>query len=240
MQWLRSEVSSRSTDTHPFSTLRGLGYEFRRAGLLRLALTHRSLGNPNNERLEFLGDGVLNMVVAELLFHARPDVPEGDLSRLRARIVREKTLAGIARELQLGDYVLLGPGELKSGGFLRDSILADALEAVIGAVFLDGGFDQARDLVERLVSTRIAALPEAEALKDAKTRLQELAQGRALRLPEYHVVDEHGADHDRTFTVECRVDMLQEPITATAGSRRKAEQTAARRALESIARGEGG
>lgn len=231
-------MSNPSTDIQRFSTLKGLGYHFRRSDLLRLALTHRSCGNPNNERLEFLGDGVLNMVVAELLFHARPDVPEGDLSRLRARIVRERTLAEVARSLQLGDHVLLGPGELKSGGFLRDSILADALEAVIGAVFLDGGFDAARTLVESLMSGRIGALPDAEALKDPKTRLQELLQARAFKLPEYEVIDERGADHDRTFTVICRVDILDEPIEATSTSRRKAEQAAAKRAIETISRRE--
>lgn len=227
-------MSSPSTDNRRFSTLKGLGYEFRHADLLRLALTHRSCGNPNNERLEFLGDGVLNMVVAELLFHARPNVPEGDLSRLRARIVRERTLAEVARFLELGDHVRLGPGELKSGGFLRDSILADVLEAVIGAVFIDGGFDAARSLVERLMFERIAALPDAEALKDPKTRLQEWLQARALKLPEYEVIDERGADHDRTFTVVCRVEMLDGPLEATSTSRRKAEQAAAKRTLETI------
>lgn len=233
-------MSSPSTDIRKSATLKGLGYEFQRADLLRLALTHRSCGNPNNERLEFLGDGVLNMVVAEMLFRARPDVPEGDLSRLRARIVRERTLAEVARQLALGDHVLLGPGELKSGGFLRDSILADALEAIIGAVFLDGGFEAARRLIECLMSARIEALPDAEALKDPKTRLQELLQARGLRLPEYEVVDERGADHDRTFTVVCRVEVLAQPVEATSTSRRKAEQAAARLAIEKISHRESG
>lgn len=233
-------MSSPSTDIRKSATLKGLGYEFQRADLLRLALTHRSCGNPNNERLEFLGDGVLNMVVAEMLFRARPDVPEGDLSRLRARIVRERTLAEVARHLALGDHVLLGPGELKSGGFLRDSILADALEAIIGAVFLDGGFEAARGLVERLMSARIEALPDAEALKDPKTRLQELLQARGLRLPEYEVIDERGADHDRTFTVVCRAEVLEQPVEATSTSRRKAEQAAARLAIEKISHRESG
>lgn len=239
MQSLHSSVSSPSTDVQRAASLKGLAYRFQRADLLSLALTHRSRGNPNNERLEFLGDAVLNMVVAELLFRARPDVPEGDLSRLRARIVRERTLADVARELDLGDHVLLGSGELKSGGFLRDSILADALEAIVGAVFLDGGFDAARALVERLMSQRIADLPDAEALKDPKTRLQELLQGRSLKLPEYEVIDERGADHERAFTVICRVEILDAPISATATSRRKAEQAAAKRALEQISRREG-
>lgn len=238
MPWSVSNVSSRSTDTNSRASLKGLGYTFERTDLLRLALTHRSRGTPNNERLEFLGDAVLNMVAAELLFRARPDVPEGDLSRLRARIVRERTLAEIARELELGDHVLLGPGELKSGGFLRDSILADALEALIGAVFLDGGFESAHELVERLVSRRIAALPDAETLKDPKTRLQERLQGQSLKVPEYEVIDERGADHDRVFTVICRVEMLDAPISATATSRRKAEQAAAKRALELISNGD--
>jgi len=232
-------MCSLSIDRRRPSSLKGLGYEFRQSDLLRLALTHRSRGNPNNERLEFLGDAVLNMVVAGLLFVARPDVPEGDLSRLRARIVRERTLAEVARQLDLGQHVLLGPGELKSGGFLRDSILADALEALIGAVFLDGGFDSARGLVERLMAERIAALPDAESLKDPKTRLQELLQARSLKLPDYEVIDEHGADHDRSFTVLCRVEMLDAPVTATATSRRKAEQAAAKGALEAILRREG-
>lgn len=215
---------------------KALGYRFAQSQLLQLALTHRSRGNPNNERLEFLGDGVLNMTVAELLYRARGDAPEGDLSRLRARIVRERTLAEVAREIDLGDYVLLGPGELKSGGFLRESILADALEAIIGAVFLDGGFECARSLVERLVAERIADLPNAEELKDAKTRLQEWLQGRALGLPDYEVVDQRGADHDRQFTVVCRVAMLEAPVRATAASRRKAEQAAALKVLDEIAR----
>jgi len=215
---------------------RVLRYRFAQSKLLQLALTHRSRGNPNNERLEFLGDAVLNMVVAELLYRARFNAPEGDLSRLRARIVRERTLAEVARELELGEYVLLGSGELKSGGFLRDSILADALEAIIGAVFLDGGFECACDLVERLMSQRIANLPDAEQLKDAKTRLQEQLQSRSLDLPDYEVVDTRGADHDRRFTVVCRVAMLEAPVQATASSRRKAEQAAATMALDEIAR----
>jgi len=231
-------MSSRSTEAQYRGLQKALRYRFRQPGLLNLALSHRSRGNPNNERLEFLGDAVLNMVVAALLYRARPEVPEGDLSRLRARIVRERTLAEVARELQLGDYVLLGPGELKSGGFLRDSILADALEAIIGAVFLDGGFECAANLVECLMSDRIAGLPDAEQLKDAKTRLQERLQSRSLDLPDYEVVDQRGADHDRQFTVVCRVAMLEAPMQATASSRRKAEQAAALKALDEIARAE--
>ncbi|MDT8449315.1 MAG: ribonuclease III [Wenzhouxiangellaceae bacterium] len=228
-------MSSRSTDSETGPAIAGLGYRFRYPELLRLALTHRSRGARNNERLEFLGDAIINFVVADLLYRARPDASEGDLSRLRARLVREHTLAEIARELGLGDRLLLGPGELKSGGFLRESILSDALEAIVGAVFEDGGYEPARALVERLVAARIESLPDAELLKDPKTRLQELLQGRGLALPEYEVVDERGADHDRQFTVVCRVEALAEPVGAIARSRRKAEQAAARLALERIA-----
>ena len=197
-------------------------------------MTHRSCGSRNNERLEFLGDGLLNFVVADLLYHERPDVPEGDLSRLRARLVRDRTLAEIALELELGRYIRLGPGELKSGGYLRESILADALEAIIGAAYLDGGFDAARTLVEDLIETRLIALPDAEALKDAKTRLQEYMQAQGLKLPEYSVLEEQGPDHARQFTIRCKVSLLEEAVVATASSRRKAEQAAASIALERL------
>jgi ribonuclease-3 len=226
-------VSSPSTDDSAAS-FRALNHRFSDPALLRQALTHRSLGTPNNERLEFLGDGVLNMVVAELLYRARPGATEGDLSRLRARLVREETLAEIARELALGDELRLGSGELKSGGYLRDSILSDALEAIVGAVFLDAGFAAARALVADWMQARVAALPDAEVLKDAKTRLQELLQGRGVPLPVYELVDESGADHARRFTVRVRVPLLDAPVTATAGSRRRAEQRAASGALERI------
>jgi len=218
----------------PIQTLAGIEFEFSRPELLTQALTHRSLGNPHNERLEFLGDAVLNLVVADLLFRHRPDAPEGDLSRLRARLVRETTLAEIARELSLGDAVRLGPGELKSGGFLRASILSDALEAVIGAVYLDGGYAAADHVVSTLMIPRIELLPDAESLKDPKTRLQELLQSRGLGLPVYEVVEEHGQDHNRRFTVHCHVSLLEQPLEATAGSRRKAEQAAARAVLDQI------
>lgn len=233
MPWFRSRVSSPSTD-RPAATFRGLNYRFSDPALLRRALTHRSLGTPNNERLEFLGDGVLNMVVAELLYRHRPGAAEGDLSRLRARLVREATLADIARDLALGDELRLGSGELKSGGYLRDSILSDALEAIVGAVFIDGGFEAARALVAEWMVPRLESLPEAEQLKDAKTRLQELLQGRGAALPVYELVDETGADHARRFTVRCSVPLLDAPVTATARSRRRAEQRAAASVLERI------
>jgi ribonuclease-3 len=216
------------------STLPGLPYTFDDAGLLAQALTHRSCGNPHNERLEFLGDALLNFTIAALLFRRRPEAAEGDLSRMRARLVRDRTLAEIARELDLGDAIRLGPGELKSGGYLRESILADALEAIFGAALLDGGVEAARRLVEDVVGPRIETLPAPELLKDPKTRLQEWLQGRGLPLPAYTVVDEQGADHRRQFTVECAVDPLEQAVRAAAGSRRKAEQAAARGALEQL------
>ncbi|MGK7294395.1 MAG: ribonuclease III [Candidatus Wenzhouxiangella sp. M2_3B_020] len=232
-------MPSSSTERRPVDPIRGLTYRFQRPELLAQALTHRSRGRVNYERLEFLGDGIVNMVVAEMVLRARPDASEGDLSRLRARLVRERTLAEIARQLDLGSHLLLGPGELKSGGFLRDSILADALEAIVGAVYLDGGFEPARELIEGLMAQRVAALPHAEALKDSKTRLQEYLQARGAGLPEYETVDESGADHDRRFTVDCRVPLLPDAATATAGSRRKAEQAAASLALARIRQEQG-
>lgn len=218
-------------------TLPGLPHRFSEPALLKQALTHRSLGSHNNERLEFLGDGVLNFIVAEYLYRERADAPEGDLSRLRANIVRDVTLAQIAGELNLGDHIRLGGGELKSGGFRRDSILADAVEALIGAVYLDAGFDTAQRFVLALVGERLLALPDADALKDPKTRLQELLQGRGLPLPEYHLVEESGADHNKRFRVACHTALDDKVVEAEAGSRRKAEQKAASQMLEWLEKG---
>ncbi len=206
----------------------GFDYAFQDPELLQRALTHRSHGPGHYERLEFLGDGLLNLVAAELLFERRPHASEGDLSRLRSRLVRDRTLAQIAQELELSQFLRLGQGEKKSGGYLRESILADVIEAVIGAVFLDGGFHEARRVVRALLDDRERALPDADALKDPKTRLQELLQGRGHDLPVYEVMAETGADHIKRFEVECRVDGLAEAVRAEAGSRRKAEQAAAR------------
>lgn len=227
-------MSSRSTD----SFIRALADRFEcrisDPALLEQALTHRSCGSRNNERLEFLGDAVLNLVVASMLFQQRSTDSEGDLSRLRARLVRERTLAEVARELELGDWLRLGPGELKSGGHLRDSILADTLEAVLGAVYLADGFDAAADLIHRLLGRRLAGLPTADQLKDAKTRLQEWLQARGHDLPEYRIVEEHGADHARRFIVACRAGEPVREFVAEAGSRRKAEQAAAAAALRAL------
>ncbi|MFP4154341.1 MAG: ribonuclease III [Halothiobacillaceae bacterium] len=204
-----------------------LGLSFRDEALFHRALRHRSAGSSNNERLEFLGDGVLNFVIAEQLFEKRPDAPEGELSRLRATLVREGTLAEIARELDLGAYLTLGSGELKSGGFRRSSILADALEALIGAVYLDRGFEAARNLVRDLFDDRLADLPKAADLKDPKTRLQEYLQARQLELPRYEVLEVRGAAHAQTFRVVCVVDARGIVAEGTGSSRRKAEQAAA-------------
>lgn len=215
-------------------SLPGIDYRFRDTGLLERALTHRSFGPVHYERLEFLGDSLLNLIIAEQLFHLRPDAHEGDLSRLRSRLVRDTTLAKLAAELDIGDVLRLGTGELKSGGFLRESILADVFEALIGAIYLDGGFDAVRHVVADLFAERIERLPDAESLKDPKTQLQERLQAGGHPLPEYEVVSETGADHAKDFEVECRVGDLRAPVRARAGSRRKAEQAAARCMLEAL------
>lgn len=206
----------------------GIDYRFEDRALLEQALTHRSFGPGHYERLEFLGDSLLSMVIAERLYHQRPHAAEGDLSRLRSRLVRDVTLARLARELGLGDHLRLGAGELKSGGFLRESILADVVEALIGAIYLDGGFEAARRVIHELFSEHLSDLPDADTLKDPKTRLQELLQGRGHALPEYRVIAETGADHAKCFEVECSAGELAEPVQARAASRRKAEQAAAR------------
>jgi ribonuclease-3 len=214
--------------------LPGIDYRFNDPELLRRALTHRSFGPGHYERLEFLGDGLLNLVAAELLYERRPHAPEGDLSRLRSRLVRDRTLANLAQELELSQFLRLGQGEQKSGGYLRESILADVVEAIIGAIFLDGGYEEARRVVRKLLDAREQSLPQADDLKDPKTRLQELLQGRGHDLPRYRVLSESGADHVKRFDVECRVEGLAEPVRAEASSRRKAEQAAARTMYERL------
>ena len=207
-----------------------LGYRFRDPSLADLALTHRSVGRPNNERMEFLGDAFLGMIIAEMLYEAHPHASEGELSRLRAQLVNGQALAAIARELELGDRLRLGPGELKSGGFRRESILADAFEAMIAAVYLDGGFDACRDVVRRLFAARIASLPRSS--KDAKTRLQEHLQAMGLPLPRYELIASRGDDHAKQFDVRCSVsEPLAVEAEATGSSRRAAEQEAAETVL---------
>ncbi|GIX22047.1 MAG: ribonuclease 3 [Gammaproteobacteria bacterium] len=211
-----------------------LGHRFSDPDLLARALTHRSAGGANNERLEFLGDSLLSLVIAEELYRRHPELSEGDLSRLRAALVNRETLAELAAELGLGERLALGPGELKSGGFRRRSILADALEAVLGAVYLDAGFEAAADLVRRLWAARLDAPVDPAALKDAKTRLQEWLQGRGRALPAYDVVAVEGKPHAQRFTVQCRVEGLDAPVIGEGASRRQAEQRAAEAALAKL------
>ncbi len=210
------------------------GHEFHDPSLLRQALTHRSHGRPNNERLEFVGDAVLNCAIAHALYQRLPDAPEGDLSRLRANLVNQGALAALARDLGLGDRLDLGEGELRSGGADRPSILADALEAVIGAIFLDAGYVAAAAYVERTFANALAATASADAGKDPKTALQELLQGRRLGLPEYRVVRVQGEAHRQEFEVECRVATLGIVTEGHGTSRRHAEQNAARVALDKL------
>ena len=212
------------------------GHAFADPGLLAQALTHRSAGSPHNERLEFLGDALLNLIVAEQLYARWPKADEGAMTRARAELVRESALAGVARGLDLGARLTLGPGEMKSGGHRRDSILADALEAVIAALYLDGGFDACRQAVLPWFEPLLAALPPLHQVgKDAKTRLQEWLQARQLPLPNYVLLAETGDDHDKTFLVGCS---LTEPPLSTDGagsSRRAAEQRAAEAILDRLA-----
>ncbi|MEY2333372.1 ribonuclease III [Acidithiobacillus ferrianus] len=209
---------------------KSVGYRFREASLLQQALTHRSAGVQHNERLEFLGDAALNFVVAAKLYAHFPKVSEGDLSRMRARLVREETLADIAGKVALADFLILGPGEMRSGGARRDSIRADALEAVIGAAFLDGGFAAAERIVTQLVEPLMTEHLGGAELRDPKTRLQEYLQGRGRPLPVYTLVAEKGPAHERHFVARCSVPGAS-PTEAEEASRRKAEQQAAAQML---------
>ncbi|CAG9000489.1 MAG: Ribonuclease 3 [Candidatus Celerinatantimonas neptuna] len=211
---------------------RSLGYTFKDKRLLNQALTHRSASAQHNERLEFLGDAILSWVIADALYRQFPESPEGDLSRMRATLVRGKTLAEFGREFELGDYLHLGPGELKSGGFRRESILADTIEALIGAIYLDSGTDVIQPLLLRWYESRLAAIKPGNDQKDPKTRLQEFLQGQRKALPEYEVIDIHGEAHNQLFTVSCKVELMEHPVNGHGTSRRKAEQDAARRILE--------
>lgn len=213
--------------------IRDLDYRFSDVALLEMALTHRSVTQNNNERLEFLGDAVLGMVIAEELFKRFPEANEGDLSRLRASLVKGETLAEIALSLKLGDVIRLGQGELKSGGFRRKSILADAFEAILGAIYLDGGFDNCRNIILKHFSSRLDAVSPETAQKDPKTRLQEYLQANQQALPGYEVVDIAGEAHAQTFTIECQVEGVQ-TVRAQGSSRRKAEQAAAGMILDSL------
>lgn len=207
---------------------------FNDSGLFQQALTHRSANARNNERLEYLGDAILSFVIAEELYARFPEVKEGKLSRLRASLVKGETLAEIARELKLGDVLILGPGELKSGGFRRESILADALEAIFGALYLDSGLDAAHSLILRLFAERLDAIDVTETVKDPKTRLQELLQSRKQPLPLYSVRELKGEDKQPVFEAACQVTLLDKAVVARGSSHRKAEKQAAERALTLI------
>lgn len=209
-----------------------LGHTFSDDALLLLALTHRSRGAKNYERLEFLGDSILGFVVADWLYHSYSELAEGKLSRMRSSLVRKETLALVARELKLSDHLILGEGELKSGGFNRDSILADTVESIIGALYIDAGFDVAHDFIHQNFKSHFESISPSSTYKDPKSRLQEAMQKRGLDLPIYNIVETSGAQHDQEFTVECNLVELQIVGQSTARSRRAAEQAAAELVLD--------
>jgi ribonuclease-3 len=223
----------------PKVLLKKLGLQFNDVALFSVALTHRSAGEKNNERLEFLGDAVLGFVIADVLWKQFPKASEGDLSRLRASLVNQTTLAEIARELHLGDYLIMGSGELKSGGFRRDSILSDAVESIMGAILTDQGFTGCRAWVLSIFSERLSQLSTENWQKDPKTRLQEHLQARQLELPVYQLLAESGQPHVKHFTIECRVCLIEEPVTGAGTSRKKAEQEAAEQMLKRISKSTG-
>ena len=217
---------------HPLE--RAIDYTFADADLLQTALTHRSHSSPHNERLEFLGDSVLNAVIAQQLYERFPRIAEGDLSRLRANLVRQDSLHQQALSLSLGQYLRLGEGELRSGGATRPSILADALEAVFGAVWLDGGFDASSRVIAHLYDGMLSEIGFGKPIKDAKTRLQEFLQGRRLPLPKYVLTATEGEAHAQSFNVVCEIANLQLKTSGQGASRRAAEQMAAENALEKL------
>jgi len=216
------------------SAARKLGHTFVDQALFRTALTHRSFGVPNNERLEFLGDGILDFVIADALYHRFPELPEGDLSRLRANLVRQETLHRLALTLGIGEFLRLGEGELRSGGAQRPSILADALEALFGAIYLDAGFNAAQIVIVKLYAPLIDELKPGQFQKDAKTRLQEWLQGKKKALPRYQVIEATGAAHEQRFEVACEIDNPSLRTVGHGSSRRIAEQVAAEQALKEL------
>ena len=221
----------------PRRIAQALGHRFTREELLIQALTHRSVGSSNNERLEFLGDALIGFVIAEALWERFPNANEGTLSRMRASLVKRESLARLARDLKLGDALRLGAGELRTGGHARDSILADALEAVLGAVYLDAGFERARAVVLELFAARLEQTDAERAGKDPKTRLQEWLQSYKRPLPEYLVLSIDGDQHDQTFIVSCQLQDADVTTRGTGTSRRRAEQAAAESMLERIQHG---
>jgi ribonuclease-3 len=215
----------------------GFGHQFGNIALRDIALTHRSAGGANNERLEYLGDSILNFVIADALYNALPRASEGVLTRLRASLVKRETLAAIARDWNIGDSVRLGEGERKSGGWRRDSILANTLEALLGAIYLDAGLPACRAVILRIFASRLEGRTDTGSDKDPKTTLQELLQARRLPLPAYRVVAEEGEAHQRVFRVECHVTGLDRPVVGEGRSKRSAEQAAAGLALDRLADG---
>ena len=211
-----------------------LGYQFIDPDLLTLALSHRSVAAENNERLEFLGDSILGLVVTDFLYREFPQAREGDLSRMRSHIVRGESLAEVAKQLALGPDLLLGSGEMKSGGHRRDSILGDTVEALIGAVYLDRGIEAAREIVTAWFKSFFDSALQAQPVKDAKTALQEWLQHRNKPLPDYLLVSTGGEAHSRLFTVSCKIAAVEAAMTATASSRRRAEQMVAEQLLEEV------
>jgi len=211
-----------------------LGYEFNEPSLLVQALTHRSAKGAHNERLEFLGDSILGFVIAEALFDKFPKHDEGDLTRMRSSLVKGVTLAEVARDFNLGECLILGPGELKSGGHRRESILEDAIEAIIGAVYLDSNIDRCKALILDWFEKRLTVIKPGNEQKDPKTRLQEFLQGRKIPLPSYEVIDTSGQSHNQEFTVRCQTSVVNEDVVAKGTSRRKAEQAAAQQILALI------
>jgi len=209
-----------------------LKYDFEDPSLLRLALSHRSINGPNNERLEFLGDSILNFIIAEALFEKYPHEKEGKLSRMRANLVNGEVLAELAEEFKLADYILLGLGELRSGGASRKSIRADAVEAIIGAIFLDSNFETTRERVRQWFSDRLASANSQTHLKDPKTRLQEHVQKQQCPVPTYRVRKVEGKDHAQTFVVDCTIEGMEVEAQGTGANRRKAEQAAAAAVLK--------
>lgn len=210
------------------------GYKFKDASLLQLAFTHRSYAKKNNERLEFLGDSILNCTIAAELYLRYSDIPEGDLSRLRASLVDKDTLALLGKKYDVGQYILLGGGELKTGGWRRESILADVMEAIFGAVYLDSGVVAAQLFITTIYSEILSDVPDVSELKDPKTRLQEFLQSQKLPIPIYSIVSVSGKSHEQRFTVECSVPEYNLNIQALGTSRRKAEQSAAKIVLEKL------
>ena len=209
-------------------------YQFNDVSLLELALSHRSYQHNNNERLEFLGDSILNFTIAESLYQKFKTLPEGDLSRLRASLVKSESLAEVAKSIKLGDFILLGEGELKSAGWRRPSILADTFEAIIGAIYLDGGFEEARKFILNFFQTQIESIDPKRIVKDAKTTLQELLQSRKLMIPEYKVIKIEGEAHNQVFFVQCEISQLRIQTEGSGTSRKLAEQEAAMVAIEEV------